>query len=99
MHAESFQLCLTLCNSVDRSPRGSSVHGASRQNPGVGCHTLLQEIFLTQGLNPRLLYLLHCVYINVYILRMLKMLFISKKLTSPNRYASMCLLVGWGDFI
>ena len=26
---------------------------------GVGCHFLLQEIFQTQGLNPRLLHLLH----------------------------------------
>ena len=27
---------------------------------GVGCHALLQEILPTQGLNPRLLHLLHC---------------------------------------
>ena len=26
--------------------------GFSRQDTGVGCHILLQEIFLTQGLNP-----------------------------------------------
>ena len=39
---------------------GSSVH---RDSPGrntrVGCHGLLQGIFLTQGLNPCLLCLLH----------------------------------------
>ena len=29
------------------------------KNTGVSCHFLLQGIFLTQGLNPRLLYLLH----------------------------------------
>ena len=29
------------------------------KNTGVGCHARLQGIFLTQGLNPRLLYLLH----------------------------------------
>ena len=29
------------------------------KNIGVGCHFLLQGIFLTQGLNPRLLCLLH----------------------------------------
>ena len=29
----------------------------SRQNTGVGCHVLLQGVFLTQGLN---LHLLHC---------------------------------------
>ena len=27
VHAKSFQLCLTLCNPVDCSPPGSSVHG------------------------------------------------------------------------
>ena len=29
------------------------------ENTGVGCHFLLQGIFLTQGLNPHLLHLLH----------------------------------------
>ena len=54
------QSCLTLCDPTDCSPRGSSVHGDSPgKNPGVGCHALLQEIFPTQGLNPRLLSLLH----------------------------------------
>ena len=37
------QLCLTLCNSVDYSPPGSSIHGIiSVKNTGVGCHFLLQ---------------------------------------------------------
>ena len=54
------QSCLTLCDPTDCSPPGSSVHGDSPgKNTGVGCHALLQGIFLTQGLNPRLLYLLH----------------------------------------
>ena len=30
------------------------------KNTGVGCHFLLQRIFLTQGSNPCLLHLLHC---------------------------------------
>ena len=30
------------------------------KNTGVGCHSPLQGIFLTQGLNPHLLRLLHC---------------------------------------
>ena len=30
------------------------------KNTGVGCHALLQGIFPTQGLNPRLPHLLHC---------------------------------------
>ena len=49
------QLCPTLCNPVDCSPPGSSVHGDSPgKNTGVGCHALLQEIFLTKGWNPGL---------------------------------------------
>ena len=30
------------------------------KNTGVGCHALLQRLFPTQGLNQRLLCLLHC---------------------------------------
>ena len=33
--------------------------GSPDKNTGVGCHFLLQGIFLTQGLNPYLLCLLH----------------------------------------
>ena len=46
---------------MDCSPPGSSVHGDSPgKNTGVGCHALLQGIFLTQRPNPSLLSLLHC---------------------------------------
>ena len=46
------QSCWTLCNSMDCSPPGSSVHGDSPgKNTGVGCHALLQGISLTLGLN------------------------------------------------
>ena len=31
------------------------------KNTGMDCHALLQGIFLTQGSNPHLLHLLHCV--------------------------------------
>ena len=49
-----------LCNPMDRSLPGSSVLGDSLgNNTGVGCHALLQGIFLTQGWNPCLLCLLH----------------------------------------
>ena len=41
-----------LCDPMDCSPPGSSVHG-------MGCHALHQGIFLTQISNPRLLCLLH----------------------------------------
>ena len=50
--------CPTLCEPLDCSPPGSSVHGDSPgKNTGVGCSALLQGIFPTQGLNPGLL---HC---------------------------------------
>ena len=42
--------CQTLCNPMDCSPPGSSVHGDSPgKNTGVGSHSLLQGIFPTQG--------------------------------------------------
>ena len=52
------QLCPTLCEPVDCSQPGSSVHGDSPdKNTEVGCHFLLQRIFPTQGSNVGLL---HC---------------------------------------
>ena len=53
--SEVSQSCLTLCDPIDCSPPGSSVHGIfPGMNTGVGCHFLLQGIFPTQGLNPGL---------------------------------------------
>ena len=47
------KLYLTLGDPMDCSLPSSSVHGGSLgKNIGVGCHFLLQGIFLTQGLNP-----------------------------------------------
>ena len=55
------QSCLTLCNPMERSLPGSSVHGDSPgKNTGAGCHALLQGIFPTQGSNPGLP---HCRWI------------------------------------
>jgi len=52
------QSCLPLCGLMDCSPPGSSVHGnTAGKNTGVGCHSLLQGIFPTQGSN---LGCLHC---------------------------------------
>ena len=54
------QLCLTLCNPMNCNPPGSSVHRDSPgKNTGVGCHALLQGIFLTHGSDPGLL---HCMW-------------------------------------
>ena len=55
------QSCPTLCDPVDCSPAGSSVHGDSPgKNTGMGCYALLQQIFPTQGWSPGFL---HCRWI------------------------------------
>ena len=54
--------CVWLCDTMDHSPTGSSVHGIL-QTRIPGCPHLLQGIFPTQGSNPRLLCLLHCRWI------------------------------------
>ena len=49
------QSCPTLCDPVDYSLPGSSVHGGPPgKNTGVDCQALLQGIFPTQGQNPGL---------------------------------------------
>ena len=58
--SEVTQSCLTLCDPMDCSLPGSSIHCFfPGKNTGVGCHFLLQGIFLTQGLNQGLLYYRH----------------------------------------
>ena len=54
------QSCLT-ATPWTASPTGSSVLVcfSPRQDPGMGCHFLLQGIFPTQGPNPHILCLLH----------------------------------------
>ena len=48
-----FPWFLTLCDPMNHSPPGSSVHGDSPgKSIGLGSHSLLQGIFLTQGLSP-----------------------------------------------
>ena len=55
------QSCPTLCDPMDCSLTGSSVHGDSPgKNTGVGHYALLQGIFPTQGSNPSLP---HCRWI------------------------------------
>ena len=59
------QSCPTVCDPMDCSLPGSSLHGIlqvrilewkkKKKNTGVDFHSLLQRIFLTQGLNPGLL--------------------------------------------
>ena len=58
--AKSLQSCLALCDSMDCSPPGSSVHGIlqARILEWVAMPSS-RGIFLTQGLNPSVLCLLH----------------------------------------
>ena len=46
------QLCSSLCELMDYSLPGFSVYGILQERIlGLGCHSLLQGILLTQGLN------------------------------------------------
>ena len=61
MRAKSLQSCLTLCDAMDCSLPGSSVHEILQARilewVAMPCH--LQGVFPTQGLNSCLLGLLH----------------------------------------
>ena len=49
------QSCPTLCDPMDCSPPGSSIHEIfPGKGTGMGCHFLLQGIFPTEGSNPGL---------------------------------------------
>ena len=52
--SEVTQSCQTICNPMDCSLPGSSIHGTFQAR--MGCHFLLQGIFLTQGRSPGLLH-------------------------------------------
>ena len=54
------QSCPTLCDPMDCSLSSSSIMEFSRQDTGVDSWSLLQGIFLMEGLNPDLL---HCMQI------------------------------------
>ena len=55
VHVKSLQSCLTRCDPMDCGLPGSSPWNSPSKNTGVGCHALLQGIFLIQKLNPGLL--------------------------------------------
>ena len=60
VHAKSSRSCTTLCNTMDRSPPGSSVPGILQARiPGWVAVPSSREILPTQEWNPRLLCLLH----------------------------------------
>ena len=53
MCVKSLQLCLTLVTSGAVALQASCPWDSPSKNTGVGCHALLQGIFLTQGSHPR----------------------------------------------
>ena len=55
-HFSSVRLCETLWTIAQQPPLSMDSPG---KNTGVGCHALLQGIFLSQGSNPCLLHLPH----------------------------------------
>ena len=60
LRAKLLQSCPTLCDPMDSSLPGPSVHGDSPvKNTKVDCHALFWRIFLTQGSDPCFLSLLH----------------------------------------
>ena len=62
--SEVAQSCPTLCDPMDCSIQGSSVHEIFQARVlEWGCHFLLQGIFPTQGLNPGLLHCRQTLYL------------------------------------
>ena len=62
------QLCPTLCHTMDYEPaRLLCPWNSSGKNPGMGCHSLLQEILPTQVSNPGLLHCRQTLYRNKQI--------------------------------
>ena len=59
-HFSHIQFFATLWTVARQAPLSLRLPG---KNTGMGCHALLQETFLTRGLNSCLLYLLLCTWI------------------------------------
>ena len=58
------QSCLTLCDPMDCSPSGSSLHEfLQARNTAVGTYFILQGIFRIQGSNPGLLHYRQTLYL------------------------------------
>ena len=80
------QSCWTLCNAMDCSLPGSSVHGDSPgKNTEVVYHDVLQEIFPTQGLNQGLLLCRQILYQPSYQGNLSLYIFTCKFAVSLNR--------------
>ena len=93
------QSCPTLCDPIDSSPPGSSVHGDSPgKNTGMGCHFLLQGIFPTQGLNPGLPCCRQILYQQSHQGRPIPYLYVCNPKLNSRRHPS-ARLVQWEDHV
>ena len=104
------QFCPTLCDTMDCSPPGSSMHGISQSRilEWVAIF-LLQGIFLTRGLNPSFPSLLHCRWILYLLSYEAVQFFRSFPPSSPHTCGSLWsfelfphelsegLIIGWKD--
>ena len=86
------QLCPTLCDPMDCSLPGSSVHWIFHSSTGMDCHFLLHGIFPTQGSNPGLLHCrqtLYCLSHQVISFRSLLKL-MSIEAVMPSNHLILC---------
>ena len=93
------QSCPALCNSMDCSPPGSSIHEIlPGRNTGVGCHALLQGILPTQRSDPGLslaggFFIVWATRKPIYIIKSksnIFMYFNNFLLPLPNMYKQFC---------
>ena len=96
MRAKLLQSCLTLCDPMDRSLPGSSVHGILQERILEWTATPFPEgIFPTQGSNPSILWLLHCTQI-LYPLSHLGSPE-RQRMTNPRGHGTELVLIRKGD--
>ena len=98
------QLFPTLCNTMDCSPPGSSIHRSFQATVlGVGCHFLLQGIFPTQGSNPGLLHCRQILYHlshqgSPYVWASQMVLVVKNPLANVGDAGDMGSIPGWGRY-
>ena len=87
-HFSLVWLCATVWTVAHQAPLSMGFPG---KNTGVGCHALLQGIFLTQGLNLRLL---HCRLI-FYCWATWKTPMVNKEIKTKLQWATSWHLLWW----
>ena len=100
------QSCLTICDAMDYSPWtiGPLSMGFSSKNTGMGCHFLLQGIFLIQGLNQGLLHCRQILYIwatgnswSSHSVQLLSHIWLYETPQIAARQASLSITISWSS--